>query len=79
MPAFLGKLEAVTGPGGCAVGNKISYADVVLYVTLTQTFKDEAKAKAAYAECPNITAVVESVGNQPGMKKWLDDRPESLF
>ena len=79
MKTWMAKLELVTGEGGHAVGKKISLADVVLYVTLTQTFDDGEKAKAAYADCAKINTIIDKIGNSEGVKRWLAARPDNKF
>jgi len=61
------------------VGDKTSLADVVLYVTMTQTFDDAARAEKARENCPKMTKVIENVGSLPGVKTWLASRPENRF
>jgi len=79
MKSWMSKIERITGDGGHAVGKKVSLADVVLYVTLTQAFDNADKAKASYAECPKISAIVDAVGSNKGVKKWLATRPDNKF
>ena len=79
MKTWMAKLEIVTGEGGYAVGKKVSLADVVLYVTLTQSFDDGEKAQAAYADCAKINAIVDRIGNNTGVKRWLATRPDNRF
>jgi glutathione S-transferase len=75
------RLEKVieNGEEGFVVGDKTSLADVVLYVTMTQTFDDAARAEKARENCPKMTKVIENVGNLPGVKTWLASRPENRF
>ena len=67
------------GEEGFVVGDKVSLADVVLYVTMTQTFDDAARAEKARESCPKMKKVIESVENLPGIQTWLASRPENRF
>eukprot|EP00457_Paulinella_chromatophora_P007178 gb/GEZN01007199.1/.p1 GENE.gb/GEZN01007199.1/~~gb/GEZN01007199.1/.p1 ORF type:complete len:445 (+),score=92.21 gb/GEZN01007199.1/:29-1363(+) len=79
LPTWMKKLETVTDGEGFTVGDTLTLSDVVLYVTLTQFFDDAEKVIAAYADCPNIRAVVDKVGKNKGIKSWLANRPESMM
>ena len=67
------------GEEGFVVGDKVSLADVVLYVTMTQTFDDAARAEKARESCPKMNKVIENVENLPGIQTWLASRPENRF
>jgi hypothetical protein len=43
------------------VGAKLSMADLVIYYWLTQFFDNTEGAKAAFAPCPTISAIVSTV------------------
>ena len=81
MTKWCERLEKVieNGEEGFVVGDKLSLADVVLYVTMTQTFDDSARAEKARESCPKMNRVIENVGNLPGIKSWLTSRPENRF
>lgn len=78
MKMWMSKLESVVGDEWC-VGKKMSLADIVLYVALTQAFNDAEKAAASYADCPRVSAIVDKVGENAGIQKWLEKRPENRF
>ena len=78
MKTWMGKLESVVGDQWC-VGKKMSLADIVLYVALTQAFSDAEKAAASYVDCPKVSAIVDKVGENAGIQKWLETRPENRF
>ena len=78
MKTWMGKLESVVGDQWC-VGKKMSLADIVLYVALTQAFSDAEKAAASYVDCPKVSAIVDNVGENAGIQKWLETRPENRF
>jgi prostaglandin-H2 D-isomerase / glutathione transferase len=80
MPAFMELIEKVLGDTpGCAVGTKISYADVCLYMLITEFFDNKEGAAASIANCPKITAAVAAVAAHPGVVAWLAKRPETAF
>ena len=79
MPTWMKKIETVTGDNGFAVGDKMSLADIVLYCALTQAFSDADKASASFADCEKISAVLENVGGNKGVQKWLETRPDNKF
>ena len=79
FPNWMTKMEKVTGAGGHCVGKALTFADILLYVTITQGFDDDRRTHAAYEKCPNITAVVKMVGQLPAMQKWLNERPKNVF
>lgn len=78
MKTWMEKIEACTGEEW-AVGKKMSLADITLYVTLTQTFSDADKAAASYESCPKIASIVQKVGENKGIKSWLETRPDNRF
>lgn len=78
MKTWMEKIEACTGEEW-AVGKKMSLADITLYVTLTQTFSDVDKAAASYESCPKIASIVQKVGENKGIKSWLETRPDNRF
>eukprot|EP00568_Trieres_chinensis_P003974 CAMPEP_0183292692 /NCGR_PEP_ID=MMETSP0160_2-20130417/1657_1 /TAXON_ID=2839 ORGANISM="Odontella Sinensis, Strain Grunow 1884" /NCGR_SAMPLE_ID=MMETSP0160_2 /ASSEMBLY_ACC=CAM_ASM_000250 /LENGTH=251 /DNA_ID=CAMNT_0025453685 /DNA_START=66 /DNA_END=821 /DNA_ORIENTATION=- len=83
LPAVLGKIdEAIreTGTGGFAVGNKRSLADVAIWSMLKDCYPPYAEDTAKSAEgCAALKAVVESVDAEPTVRKWVEERPETLF
>jgi len=81
LPTMLKKVEAsLPGANGYAVGGKMSLADLVLFRLLRDTWpeKDEDVA-AAYVDCPKLSTVATTVGKHEGLKKWMEDRPKTMF
>jgi glutathione S-transferase len=62
-----------------AVGNKLSLADIVIYAFLVEFFDDKEMAQKSYDKCDILKAVVNTVSNIEGIKKWLLERPETPF
>jgi len=62
-----------------AVGNKLSLADIVIYAFLVEFFNDKELAQKAYETCDKLKAVVNTVSNVEGIKKWLETRPQTPF
>lgn len=78
LPEFLGKLEkALPGSSGFAVGSKMSYADVVIFKLLKDTYQDDVAS--AYSDCPKLKAIVDAVGKEAGLQKWIEERPKTMF
>lgn len=78
LPSKLQALDHIVGEN-FAVGARTSVADVTLFAFITQFFDNVEGAKAACAEAPHITSVVENVGNLSSIQKWLATRPETPF
>jgi len=79
LPAFLKKLEAaLPGPDGHAVGGKTSLADIVLFKLLKDTWSNQDVA-ATYADCPKLNAIVATMDAHADLKKWIEDRPKTMF
>ena len=80
LPARLAALEARVGGGGCAVGGRLSLADIVLFSFVTQFFDNADGARqAASSSAPRIHAVVEKVASMPAIRDWLSSRPDTAF
>lgn len=85
LPVFLEKLEtsvALTcGDEGChAVGESLSYADVVIFCLLKDCMAvDKEDMVAASVKCKVLNKIAESVAEHPNMVAYLKERPESMF
>lgn len=78
LPAFLQKLESsIPGADGFAVGSKTSLADVCIYKLLKDTYDEDVSA--AYSECPKLNSIVQSLGKNEKLQKWIADRPQTMF
>jgi len=62
-----------------AVGNKLSLADIVIYAFLVEFFDDKELAQKAYETCDKLKAIVNTVSNVEGIKKWVETRPQTPF
>jgi len=83
LPEWLGKLEkalaSTSKSTACSVGSKMSLADIVIYYFLVFFFDNVEGAKAAYSNCPTISAVVSAVGANDKVKEWEAKRPDTKF
>ncbi|KAL9139353.1 Glutathione S-transferase domain protein [Amphidinium carterae] len=85
MPEFCGKLEKSLpkASGPWLVGSKVSYADLVVYLTMAvhegAFFDNLDGAKAAWASCPRISASMAAMAEIPELKEWIANRPKSSF
>jgi glutathione S-transferase len=62
-----------------AVGNKLSLADIVIYAFLVDFFDDKDLVQKAYVSCDKLKAIVNTVSNVEGIKKWVENRPQTPF
>lgn len=75
----LKKLEKVVAAGGFAVGGKISYADVAIYMMLDKTgLLDGGAMEAAKASgCAKLQAIYDQVAGNAELKAWLAKRKDT--
>lgn len=78
LPPMLERLDAaIPGADGCAVGGKVSLADVVIFKLLKDTYdRDVAEL---YAGLPKLKAIVASLDNNEKLQAWLAERPITMF
>lgn len=80
IPIYLGKLDEIAGAnGGFLACKKLTWAD--LYIAsfkdyLNWALKDDFNSYAAY---PNLHALTEKICAIESIKKWLAERPETMF
>ena len=80
IPVYFGKLNEIAGAnGGFLACGKLTWCD--LYVA---SFKDLLKWALKddfnnFAEYPNLKAITEKVVAIESIKKWLAERPETMF
>jgi glutathione S-transferase len=84
FPEWLKKLEQGLPENSSdvfVVGSTPSYADVVIWHLLRDTFTDKASAQAAEtgANVARLTAIAEKVGNVEALRTYLAGRPEIPF
>jgi hypothetical protein len=78
LAVWFGKLEkTLSGTNGFAVGDKISYADVVIHSLVKDYFDDLAGAAAAAATAPRVAASAESVS--VAAAQWFATRIVTKF
>lgn len=80
FPEWLGKLEKSlpsTVPGS-AVGEKLSYADIVLWHLLNEFFK-KADIESALKSSFTISIINDKVSANPELQKWISERPVTPF
>lgn len=95
MTWYLSRIEEILGDNGFAVGNRLSLADVYVFVALGDSLSEELhddmpqykrepfgskeKTDAAVAKYPKLAASVAAVRDHPNMQKWLSIRGKQLF
>jgi len=85
FPAMLEKMEKAvqitSEKDGYAVGEKDSYADVVIFSLLRDCGMDSDKEdtlKAAKA-CTLLMAIADRIADDSKVSKWVEERPKSMF
>lgn len=61
------------------IGNKLSLADVQIFLFLTDFFDNKDLVLAAYENLDILKAIVANVGSLDSVKKWLSTRPQTPF
>jgi glutathione S-transferase len=61
------------------IGNKLSLADVTLFLFLTDFFDNNDLVTSAYKNLEVLNSIVENIGNIDSIKKWLEVRPVTPF
>ena len=84
MPEMLGKIEAAvkltSASSGYAFGTSTTYADVVIWALLRDGFSADLEDTTNAAEkCESLNAICDQVAFNPGVAKWLSERPESMM
>lgn len=84
MPSFLGKLdEAVKqhcSEMGCAVGSKISLADVLIWMLLRDCVPGDLDDTTKAAKgCDVLNGIADKVGAHESIVSWLQKRPDTMF
>jgi glutathione S-transferase len=81
LSEWLAKLEKSfpsTSSVDCAVGQKMSYADIALWHMCNDFFKFEDVSDACKSH-KKISSIVGKVAANPELKKWLNERPVTMF
>jgi prostaglandin-H2 D-isomerase / glutathione transferase len=63
----------------CAVGNKLSLADVSIYCLVTQFYDNKEIVRNVAANIPKIRDIVIRVAARPEIRVYLQDRPVTAF
>ncbi|UJR28039.1 hypothetical protein I4U23_009296 [Adineta vaga] len=63
---------------GYWMGSRLSLFDIQLY-NLIHFFDDQQSVQKALEECPTLKAIHDKVEQTPEIKKWLSERPETMF
>lgn len=84
LPDMLNKIEdavkLTSAAPGFAFGTSTSYADVVIWALLRDCFAaDQEDTTKASEKCTALNEIADQVATNPGVSKWLSDRPESMF
>lgn len=79
LPSLLAKLETCLGEDECAVGTKLSLADICIFVLLTDFFENVEKCASAFKDLKRLSQIVEHVKNLDAVKGWIEKRPETMF
>ena len=81
LPERLGLLEHIVGKenNSFSVGNRLSLADVIIYVFITQFFDDKTRAMDTTNNTTNIRNIVNNVASNDNLINWLNNRPETAM
>lgn len=81
IPGWFTKLEMATyGEIGFCVGNSTSLADVAMFHLVNDLLADDATlVKKALSSCPQLSAIVERVGQIPAVQTYIASRPNTPF
>ena len=84
MPSMLEKIEEVvkltSAREGYAVGEKNSYADVLIFKLLKDCMTSDLNSVGnASKDCKILTGIAERVSTDENVVKWLKERPQSMF
>jgi len=84
LPTMLVKIddyvkEISTGEG-FSVGSSMSYADVMIWALLRDCSPADAKDTTnAAIDCTTLNGIADAIAAHPGVSKWVENRPESMF
>ena len=70
--------QANKDQSGYWIGSRLSLFDIQLY-NLIHFFDDQQSVQQALEGCPTLKAIHDQVEQTPQIKKWLQDRPQSIF
>ena len=80
LPKSLALLEKAIAskPGPFMLGDKVSLADVLFFVFLTENIAD-SKALPAYESLPKLKAAIDAVANLDSIKAYQEKRPVTAW
>jgi prostaglandin-H2 D-isomerase / glutathione transferase len=73
------KIKSILKNVKFSVGNKLSLADIVIYSFLVDFFDDKESVKKSFENYKMLTTIVNTVGENRHIKKWVENRPETVF
>jgi glutathione S-transferase len=73
------EIKSVLGETRFSVGNKLSLADIVIYSFLVDFFDNKEGVNKSFEQCKTLRNIVNTVGNNPNIKKWVENRAETAF
>lgn len=65
--------------GKYCINNKLSLADIVLFSLITQFFDNVDGSMNAASKNPRIIKIINSIFDIEEVKKWIKDRPNTMF
>ena len=77
--AFLAfEKQANKNGSGYWMGSRLSLFDIQLY-NLIGFFDDQQSVQQALEGCDALKKIHDQVENTPAIKKWLEERPKTIF
>jgi prostaglandin-H2 D-isomerase / glutathione transferase len=73
------KITSVLETERFSVGVKLSLADIVIYSFLVDFFDNKEGVKKSFEKCKMLNKIVNTVGENPKIKKWVENRAETAF
>lgn len=70
--------QASKDQSGYWIGSRLSLFDIQLY-NLIHFFDDQESVQNILKDCPKLKAIHDKVEQTPEIKKWLDERPKTMF
>ena len=62
-----------------AVGNRLTYADISIWHLVCEFYEDKEASKAAARQFKRVDKIAQLVSDNPDVKKWLAERPQTKF
>ena len=70
--------QADKSKSGYWIGSRLSLFDIQLY-TLIHFFDDQQSVQQALEGCPALKAIHDKVEQTPEIKKWFNERPQTVI